>query len=106
MPSRPGPWRPWSWSPTSCPSSPLSLPPLALVTGQKLPTWCSPLRLFVHRVFGDAPQTADHLPVDTARHGGNPSSGRLIHKRHELVREARLGAADADPTDVRASPHA
>src|SRR5579859_1833102 len=105
MPSRPSPWNPWSRFSDWSPLSPLSLPPLALVTGQKLSAWCSPLRFLVHGVGGDAAQAANHLSVHTARHGGNPRPRRLIHERHELVGEARHGAADADPAHVRATPH-
>src|SRR6478752_9655422 len=62
-----------------------------------------PLGLLVHRVRGDVAQAADHRAVEAGRGGGELSTRRLVHERHELVGEARHGAADADAAHVRAA---
>src|SRR5580693_8982932 len=65
-----------------------------------------PFRLFVHRVVGKRTQSPDGLAVNGDAGGGDFRSRRLIHERHELVREARHRAANADASDVRASANA
>src|SRR5512135_2658614 len=63
----------------------------------------TPLRLLIGSFVRDAAQGPDHRSVDIAHeHGGKLPAGRLIHKRHELVREAGHGASDADPADIGA----
>ena len=48
----------------------------------------------------------DRLAVRADDRGRELAAGRLVHERHELVREARHGAADADAADVRAAADA
>src|SRR5580693_278760 len=66
----------------------------------------TPLRFFVHCGVSKRTQSSDGLAVDTDRGGGDFRSRWFIHERHELVRETRHRAADADTSDVRASPDA
>src|SRR5919112_6217534 len=72
----------------------------------QLPAGPAPLRLAVERVGGDAAQAADRRAVDPDGAGRQPAARWLVHERHELVREAGHGAADADATDVRAAADA
>src|SRR6476620_4615954 len=60
----------------------------------------APLRLLVDRAHRDAAQPADDRAVHRAGAGRDLAAGRLVHERHELVREARHGARDADAADV------
>src|SRR5262245_50820715 len=48
----------------------------------------APPGFFVDRACGDLTQTADHAAVDLGTRRGHLAAGRLIHERHELVREA------------------
>src|SRR3954453_22806712 len=66
----------------------------------------TPLRLFVDRIVGDFPQAADELAIFANARRGDTRAGGLIHERHELVREARHGAADADAAHVGAAADA
>src|SRR5260370_34359453 len=77
--------------------------PGLLVARQELVTLLAPLRLFVGRPGGEAAQRADDGPVHAARRRRDPRSRRLVHERHELVREARHRAGDADASDARAT---
>src|SRR6202521_414559 len=81
----------------------IALPPVALVAGQELLARRTPLGFLVQRVRGDLPQPPDHPAIDAAGHGADSRAGWLVHEGHELVRETRHGAADADAADVRAS---
>src|SRR4051794_39454791 len=74
--------------------------------GGQLPAWPAPLGLAVERVRGDAAQAADRRAVDADGAGREPATGRLVHERHELVREAGHGAADADAAEVGAAADA
>src|SRR5258708_35634643 len=65
-----------------------------------------PLRFLVHRCVGKCAQSSDRLAVNADRGGGDLRSRRLVHERHEFVREARHGAADADAADVWAPANA
>src|ERR1039457_6763310 len=76
-------------------ASPCRSPGL-LVAGQELGAPLAPLRLLVRGLGGEATQGADHRPVHAACGGGYPRSRRLVHERHELVREAGHRASDAD----------
>src|SRR6476660_9814873 len=74
--------------------------------GRQLPAGRAPLGFLVEGAARDAAQPLDRLAVEADRVGGELASGGLVHERHELVREARHRAADADPADVRAAAHA
>src|SRR5580658_1922038 len=80
--------------------------PRLLVAGAEFGALNPPLRFLVHRAGGEAAEAADDRAVHAAggrRHG---RARRLVHERHELVREARHGAGDADAADVRAAADA
>src|SRR5690349_3181589 len=62
-----------------------------------------PVRLLVERVIGNFAQLAHHHSIALYGARREFGAGRLIHKRHELVRETRHGAADTDAADVRAA---
>src|SRR5208283_255429 len=85
-------------------ASPCQSPGL-LVAGQELGALLAPLRLLVRGLGGEAAQGADDRPVHAGRGGGNLRSRRLVHERHELVREAGHRAGDADAAPVRAAAH-
>src|SRR3990170_272374 len=78
--------------------------PTRVVAGRELLLVVAPLGLFVDRRVGYAAQLPDHVPVGLAEGRRERAARRLVHERHELVREARHRAADADAADVRASP--
>src|ERR1700757_4533655 len=65
-----------------------------------------PLGLLVDRTGGDWAQTADPPAIHPRPCCGHLAARRLVHERHELVREAGHRAADADAADVRAAAHA
>src|SRR5258705_11421184 len=76
--------------------------PGAAGSGGELGALVAPAWFLVDSALGDAAQTADHGPVQTRRGARELAARRLVHERHELVREPRHGAADADAADVRA----
>src|SRR5215510_6915389 len=80
--------------------------PGLLEAGQELVSPLAPLRLLVGGLRGEAAKGADHGAVHHAGRRGDLRSRRLVHERHELVREARHGAGDADAAHVRAAAHA
>src|SRR4051795_2584244 len=83
------------------------LRPRSLVAGLELGALRAPLGLLVRGPRGDRSQRPDRRAVQPS--GGNRRDARarrLVHERHELVREARHRAGDADATDVRAPAHA
>src|SRR3712207_5177904 len=57
----------------------------------------------LHRDVGYAPEPPDHGAVGLGHGGGERRARRLVHERHELVREARHRARDADAAHVRAA---
>src|ERR1700722_12811128 len=65
-----------------------------------------PARFLVERAVGDAAQAAYHRAVQARCGGGHFAARRLVHERHELVREPGHGASDADSADVRAAADA
>src|SRR5262249_11373662 len=65
-----------------------------------------PLRLPVDGAAGNVAQTSDHPAVDGGPCRGYLAAGWFVHERHEFVREAGHGAADADAADVRAAANA
>src|SRR3984885_9000226 len=90
--------------PANRPRRPVS--PGLLVARQEVVALGPPLRLGIGRLGGEAAQRADHGPVQHAGGARHPRAGRLVHERHELVREARHRARDAVAADVRAAADA
>src|SRR6478672_13783327 len=80
--------------------------PGLLVAGLELAALGPPARFLVQRLGGDAPKPLDGPAVDRAAPRRELRARRLVHERHELVREARHRAADADAADVRAAADA
>src|SRR5947207_3607631 len=80
--------------------------PGLLVAGEELVALLAPLGLLVGGPRGETAEGADDRAVHGARGGGDLGPGRLVHERHELVREAGHGAGDADTAHVRAAAHA
>src|SRR4051794_1318782 len=76
--------------------SPCSVRPARVVAAGQLRAVVAPPRLLVARVVRDRAQLADHAAVHAGHRRGERSTRRLVHERHELVREAGHGAADAD----------
>src|SRR5580698_4739955 len=66
----------------------------------------SPARVLVERSVGDGAQAAYHRAVQARCGGGHLAARRLVHERHELVREPGHGASNADAADVRAAADA
>src|SRR5215471_16622999 len=66
----------------------------------------APLRFFVDGVVGNFTKSGDHCAVRADSSGGELSSRRLVHERHEFVRKTRHRARDADAADIRASADA
>src|SRR3974377_2447115 len=60
-------------------------------SGGELVARVAPARLLVDGALRDTPQVADHGPVQTHRGARQLAARRLVHERHELVREARHG---------------
>src|SRR5439155_23413828 len=76
------------------------------VAGRQLRSAVAPRGLFVDGVVGEAAEVPDQGPVSGAHHRRDLGTGRLVHEWHELVREPRHRAADADAADVGAAPDA
>src|SRR4030081_2432710 len=53
----------------------------------ELAAFVAPLRFLVHGAHGDLAQTAHHVAVDAADGRRYLRARRLVHERHELVRE-------------------
>src|SRR5487761_421907 len=85
---------------------PLLMSPGLLEARHELVILLAPLRLFAGRLGGEAPQGADDRSVHAACRGRDPRTRRLVHERHELVRESRHRAGDADAAHVRAAADA
>src|ERR1700722_2508969 len=77
--------------------------PIRIVTGLIFASVIAPLGLFVERAVGDLAETADQSPIGLDENGRDAAARRLVHERHELVRETGHGAADADAADIRAA---
>src|ERR671911_2127660 len=78
-------------------------PPPRVVAGRELLLVVAPLGFLVYRRVGYAPEPPDHGAVDLDRVCRERRARRLVHERHELVREARHRAADADAAHVGAA---
>src|SRR5271155_5486129 len=63
----------------------------------------APTGLFVQRRLREAAQGVNRPPISLHRGRRQKRTRRLIHKRHELIREARHGAPNADAADIRTS---
>src|SRR5262245_2233629 len=74
--------------------------------GGEFLTVVAPLGLLVDGPRGDPPQAADRRAVEADGRRGEVPARWLVHERHELVRETRHGASDADAADVRAAADA
>src|SRR4028118_332622 len=77
--------------------------PARVVAGGELLLVVAPLGFLVDRVVGYAPEPPDHGAVDLGHARGERPARRLVHEGHELVREARHRAADANAADGRAA---
>src|SRR6478609_6737121 len=77
--------------------------PRLLVAGAEFGALHAPLRFLVRGLSGETAETADHRAVHAARGRRHGRARRLVHERHELVREAGHRAGDADAADVRAA---
>src|SRR6185295_2254002 len=71
-----------------------------------LRTSAAPGRLFIERSLCELAQRVNRFAVSHHCVRGQQRARGLIHKGHELIREARHRAAYTDSADVRASPHA
>src|SRR6476646_6906708 len=80
--------------------------PRLLVAGAEFGALHAPFRFLVRRAGGEAAEAAYHRAVHAAGGGRHGRSRRLVHERHELVREAGHRAGDADAADVGAAAHA
>src|SRR6266702_885827 len=80
--------------------------PRLLVAGAEFGALHAPLRLLVRRAGGEAAEAAYHRAVHAARGRRHGRARRLVHERHELVREAGHRAGDADAAHVGAAAHA
>src|SRR5215472_18403260 len=80
--------------------------PCLLVAGEKFAALRPPLGFLVRGAAGEAAEGTDGGAVHLACRGGHPRAWRLVHERHELVREAGHCARDADAADVGAAADA
>src|SRR5450432_1383063 len=65
-----------------------------------------PFRFLVDGSVSDRAQLAQDTAPCANHLGGKRGAGRRVHEGHELIRESRHGAADADTTNVRATADA
>src|SRR5215510_2224596 len=77
--------------------------PRLLVAGAEFGALHAPLRLLVGGALGEAAEAAYHRAVHAARGRRYGRARRLVHERHELVREAGHRAGDADAAHVGAA---
>src|SRR6516164_8798346 len=70
--------------------------PRLLVAGAEFGALHAPLRFLVQRLGGETAQAPDDRAVHAARGRRHARARRLVHERHELVREAGHRAGDAD----------
>src|SRR6204780_4645801 len=80
--------------------------PRLLVAGAEFRALFAPLRFLVQRLGRETAQAADHRAVHAAGGRRDGRAWRLVHERHELVRDPGHRAGDADPAHVRASADA
>src|SRR5579859_6191342 len=77
--------------------------PRLLVAGAEFGALHAPLRFLIRRLRGEGPQAADNRAVHAAGRRRHRRARRLVHERHELVREPGHRAGDADAAYVRAA---
>src|SRR2546421_12819693 len=77
--------------------------PCLLVAGAEFGALHAPLRFLIQRLGGESAQAAYHRAVHAAGGRRHRRARRLVHERHELVREAGHRAGDADAADVGAA---
>src|SRR5262249_14801323 len=82
------------------------IPDVLVVARLEMVSGTTPPRLTVDGVQGDFAQAGHRGPLQGVRGGAGPAAGRFAQERHELAREARHRAADADAADIRASADA
>src|SRR5580658_5083587 len=87
-------------------SSAVIVSPRLLVAGAEFGSLNPPLRFLVRRLGGEGAEAADDGAVHAASGRRHGRARRLVHERHELVRESGHRAGDADAADVRAPAHA
>src|SRR5690242_14817720 len=76
---------------------------LRFISGREFRAGMPPLGFFVERFVCDGSQRPNEFSIRTNQHTGERSPRRLIHEWHELVRESRHRATNANSSDVRAS---
>src|SRR5271156_3133672 len=76
------------------------------IASSQLRTWMTPLRFFVYRSVCKCPQRSNRLAIHSVCCSRNLCSRGFVNERHDFVREAWHGAANADAADVRAPANA
>src|SRR5262249_41968421 len=76
------------------------------VTGRQRCPVVPPLRLGIERPNRQTAQHADEGAVGSDQVRREDRAGWLVHKRHEMIREAWHRAADADAANIGTSPDA
>src|SRR5208283_5860980 len=66
----------------------------------------APFRLFIERAVRKPTQIADKRAIRPDERRRDAGARRLVHEWHELVREARHRAADANAADIGATTDA
>src|SRR5579863_4232160 len=77
-----------------------------VITGGQFRARMPPPGFFVQGSLRNRAQGPDGTAVDADAGAGNLGPRRFIHERHELIREARHGASDADAANVWAAADA
>src|SRR5262245_22886496 len=78
----------------------IAVSPVPAVPGQEIGALLPPLGLLVRGLQREAAQRAYDAAVDHRSAGRHAAARRLVHERHELVREAGHRTGDADAADV------
>src|ERR1700741_2192685 len=79
--------------------------PRLLVAGGQVGAALAPLRLLVERLGCVPAEGTNDGAVHAAGGCGDAGARRLVHERHELVREAGHRAGDSDATGGRTTAH-
>src|SRR5215475_13254388 len=75
---------------------------LRFVARSELRACMSPLRLFIYASVCNRAQRTNEFPIRTDQHTRERRPRRLIHERHELIRESWHRAANANSSHIRA----